>query len=456
MAKSPPPGGGKPSNIHTQTLYRGDNIDFLRAINSECVDLIAVDPPFNKGKDFHATPDSLADGGSFQDRWSWERDVEQAWVDQIEDDHPALMEAIESAKHASGEDMGAFMCFMSVRLLAMHRIIKPTGSLMLHCDATASHYLKGVLDAIFGKDNFRNEIVWCYKENETATRWLPRKHDIIFWYSKSEDYTFNMQRGEFTQAQLKRYNHVKEDGTRWANMKGKMRQLQGGARLRSWWADIPICQSNERSGYPTQKPVLLYERLVSMTTNKGDMVLDCFAGGGTTCVAAARLGRAWVAIDLWEKTARFIQDRMKEECPEMLDGLIKFTDVPPERTDDGRTAAPYLKPKTIIQPDKGPKMSRAQMIAQLLEMHGPICQGCGRRFEDHEYLELDHMLPRSDGGANSIDNRTLLCSVCNKLKRNTLTMSGLRVEIRRIARDPKHPRHNWARNSPLVSGKPSK
>ncbi len=149
-------------NFANRTLFHGDNLPFLRGLNSATVDLIATDPPFNKGRDFHATPDSLAAGARFQDRWSWERDVHQDWVDQLTDDHPRLMEAIESARYAHSDGMGAYMCFMAVRLLAMHRVLKPTGSIYLHCDPTASHYLKAVMDAIFGWRQFRNEIVWCY------------------------------------------------------------------------------------------------------------------------------------------------------------------------------------------------------------------------------------------------------------------------------------------------------
>ena len=126
------------ANWQNRTLFHGDNLKFLRAMNSESVDLIATDPPFNKGRDFHATPDSLAAGARFQDRWSWERDVHESWVDQITDDYPRLMEAIESARYAHSDGMGAYMCFMAVRLLAMRRVLRPTGSIYLHCDSTAS------------------------------------------------------------------------------------------------------------------------------------------------------------------------------------------------------------------------------------------------------------------------------------------------------------------------------
>ncbi|MCY3767326.1 MAG: DNA methyltransferase [Gemmatimonadetes bacterium] len=133
-------------------------------MNSESVDLIATDPPFNKGKDFHATPDSLAAGAKFQDRWSWETDVHEEWVDQIKDDYPHVMNVIQGSRSSYGDDMGAFLCFMAVRLISMRRLLKPTGSIYLHCDPTASHYLKELMDAVFGKKNFRNEIVWCYTD----------------------------------------------------------------------------------------------------------------------------------------------------------------------------------------------------------------------------------------------------------------------------------------------------
>ena len=132
-------------------------------------------PPFNKGRDFHATPDSLAAGAKFQDRWSWERDVHDDWLDQLQDDHPAVWAVIDWSRMTYGDDMGAFLCFMAVRLLEMHRVLKQTGSLYLHCDPTASHYLKTLLDAVFGKRNFRNEIIWYYGGPARLTDHFPRK-----------------------------------------------------------------------------------------------------------------------------------------------------------------------------------------------------------------------------------------------------------------------------------------
>ena len=139
-------------NFDNRTLFHGDNLGFLRGINSESIDLVATDPPFNKGKDFHATPDSLAAGASFHDRWSWERDIEGEWEDAIKDDWPAVQQVIESANAAWGRDMGAFLCYMGVRLLEIHRVLKPTGSLYLHCVPTASRHIQHRQHAFQGAD----------------------------------------------------------------------------------------------------------------------------------------------------------------------------------------------------------------------------------------------------------------------------------------------------------------
>ena len=173
-------------NWENRTLFHGDNLKFLRAMNSESVHLIATDPPFNKGRDFHATPDSLASGASFQDRWSWDRDVHQEWVDQITDDFPKVMNVIQGSRNSYGDDMGAFLCFMAVRLLEMHRLIRNDGSMYLHCDPTASHYLKAIMDAIFGHKNFRNEIIWRRTGSHNSADRFGPIHDNILFYAKPE------------------------------------------------------------------------------------------------------------------------------------------------------------------------------------------------------------------------------------------------------------------------------
>ena len=177
-------------NFANRTLYHGDNLNFLRGMNSGTINLIATDPPFNKGRDFHATPDSVARGARFEDRWSWDKDVHPEWVDSIQDDWPKAWMLLDAIKE-SGEGMAAFLCYIGVRLMEMHRILADDGTLYLHCDHTAGHYLKLLLDAIFGHENFRNEIVWCYSGGGQPRNDFPRKHDTILRYSKSDTYTFN-------------------------------------------------------------------------------------------------------------------------------------------------------------------------------------------------------------------------------------------------------------------------
>ena len=191
------------ATIPNRTLYIHDNLDILRGMNSESVDLIATDLPFNKGRDFHATPDSLAAGARFQGRWSWEVDAHQSWVEQIQDDQPGLYELVDFViggmaydnrtrrKRGGREDLAAFLCWLGVRVIEMRRVLKPTGSLYLHCYPTASHYIKAMLDTIFGNQRFRNEIIWRYGKMSSTSKNFPSNHDYILRYSKGTEWTFN-------------------------------------------------------------------------------------------------------------------------------------------------------------------------------------------------------------------------------------------------------------------------
>ena len=440
-------------NWSNRTLFHHDNLAVLRGMNSESVDLIATDPPFNKSKDFHATPDSLATGASFQDRWSWERDVHQDWVDQITDDYPRLMEAIESARYAHSDGMGAFMCFMAVRLLEMRRVLKPSGSIYLHCDPTASHYLKAVMDAIFGRKQFRNEIVWDYTFRlMDLPKFFNRKHDIILFYAKSRSSHFQMQKERWTRDDIiktrKQKIHIDENGDEviWmlggrGNSKSRLKRLsqiinEGKAISDVWRVPIISSSAKERVGYPTQKPIDLYVRIIRAASKKEGIVLDPFAGCATTLIAAEQEGRHWVGIDIWDRAHNVVIERLKQEglaadgdsAGKLAFGDIHYTTKPPTRTDDGEAAAPNLRTKIKMFEPPGQKMSRAAMYKHLLGQNGPKCQGCDRGFDDPRYLDLDHNTPRSDGGINHISNRILLCGPCNRLKSNTLTLSGLRRE----------------------------
>ena len=443
-----------PLNVKNRTLFHGNNLEMLRGINDETVHLIATDPPFKKGRDFHATPDSLASGASFQDRWSWKNDVHQDWVDQLEDDWPDVMYVIQGSRKSYGDDMGAFLCFMGVRLLEMKRVLRQDGSIYLHCDPTASHYLKELMDAIFGKQNFRNEIAWCYTGPSNTKRWFPRKHDTILYYVKANGiFNHNAVRVPYDDETIARRGRiegkkslisssVETDGKR--SSKQVSAKFGDGKVPEDWWCDIaPLTNQREKTGYPTQKPLALYGRIIEASSNKGDVVLDPFCGCATTLIAAENLKRKWIGIDIWDKAHKVVMERLKEEChlagPDgkrddliYVEGKITYTDTPPTRTDNGGMAVPLLKTIKRLHEPPGQKMSREDMLKYLLEQYGCVCRGCDKTFDDPRHLELDHNSPRADGGLNHITNRVLLCGPCNKTKSNMLTLSGLRRKNKKM------------------------
>ena len=186
------------------------------------------------------------------------------------------MSVIETSRATYGDDMAAYLCFMAIRLLEMRRILKDDGSIYVHCDPTSSHYLKQLMDAVFDVANFRNEIIWTYGLGGSSPKRFSRKHDVILFYTKSNRYTFNKPQTPATSQRLKG-------------------QMKGATDV---W-DIPSLNNmaKERTGYPTQKPLALYERIIAASTNEGDIVLDPFCGSGTTLLAAQRLGRKWIGVD---------------------------------------------------------------------------------------------------------------------------------------------------------------
>ena len=279
-------------------------------MNTGSVHLIATDPPFNKGRDFHATPDSLAAGAKFQDRWSWEDDVEGDWVDQITDDWPHVMNVITGARESYGDDMGAFLCFMGVRLLEMRRVLRDDGSLYLHCDPTASHYLKQLLDALFGKTNFRNEVIWHYTGGGRSKSYFSRKHDVILYYGKNAKKTCFYV--DSIRVPYKETSEYAKSGIKSKTGKHYTPHPDGTPVDDVW--DIPIINplSAERIGYPTQKPLALYERIIKASSKEGDTVLDPFCGSGTTLEAAEWLGRRWTGIDISQVAVELSKQRMRQ------------------------------------------------------------------------------------------------------------------------------------------------
>ena len=377
----------------TNTLYTGDNLYIMHGMNSESVDLIYLDPPFNSKRTYSAPIGSKAAGASFKDMWTW-NDVDMEYLEKVYNEYPNMKYFIGVVRNIHGKAMASYLCFMLQRIIEMHRTLKPVGSFYLHCDPTASHYLKIICDRIFGKNNFKNEVVWCYKENDTATKHYPKKHDVILFYVKTKNYIFNIQRGDITEAQRKRYNHI-IDGERYANMKGKMRKLGGGAKVRDWW-ELPIAQAKERTGYPTKKPLALLHRIIKASSNTGDIVFDPFCGCATTLVSAQQLNRSWIGIDIEEKAGELISKRLESEG-KLFNKFVQ-TETIPKRTDV-----------------KLEKRSKEDIRKDLYKEQDGKCNGCRESLRIQDF-HLDHIIPKSKGGQDTYNNYQLLCMRCNTSK----------------------------------------
>ena len=393
-------------NFENRTLYTADNLDIMRGLNSETVDLIATDPPFNSKKNYAAALGTKAAGATFTDTWSLD-DVKKEWVEALQSDNTATWSAITAAGYIHGESSQAYLTYMAIRLLEMRRILKPTGSIYLHCDPTMSHYLKALMDAIFGRANFRNEVIWCYTSGGVSKRWFGKKHDVILFYSKSKAYNFNVQYRPYSEGTVQR------GLTQYKKRLNKDYSLRKeGAVENDWWSGIqPILSptSKERQGYPTQKPLKLYSRIIKTSSNEGDMVLDPFCGCATTCVAAERLGRRWAGIDVEEKARELVVNRLREEVyvQGFLGGVGGLKEMPhiyhlkrsPKRTD----------------PD-APKRSKDIKSVLYRQQEGRCVGVCGSRKLDIDLFEIDHIRPRSKGGTDTDENLQLLCPTCNRRK----------------------------------------
>ncbi len=274
-------------------LYHGDNLPILRSMPDASVHLIATDPPFNTGQRVTTQSDRPAADAEFSDRWSWERVVDEEWLSRVQQICPSAMRVVETASEIAGEGMATYLCFMAVRLVEMRRALSDNGSIYLHCDPTSSHYVKQLMDAVFGVGKFRNEIIWSYGLGGSSPKLYSRKHDVILFYTKSDQYTFNKPQTPATSQRLKG-------------------QMKGATDV---W-DIPSLNNmaKERTGFPTQKPLALYERIIQASTNESDLVLDPFCGSGTTLVAAERLNRRWIGIDTNPTAIETAQGRLEAEA----------------------------------------------------------------------------------------------------------------------------------------------
>ena len=471
-----------------------DNLPFLERLPDESVDLISIDPPFGKMESFRrpAKPPitrdekaeerdlflahglSLADeqqqkrlmveGGSLvDDIFTWDNDVSgnrshKAFYDRIavaEDGSMArrIHRVIEATRETAGDNQAAYICFMAVRLVHCYRVLKPTGSIYVHCDYKSDSRLRMLMDAIFGTRSFRNMIAWCYTGNSVPKKNFQAKHDTILFYAKSESSIFSLPKAPYSESTLRRYNHVDDDGRRYkmSSLRSGLEKVyaKDGKPMEDWWSDIPVVRGKKSTGYSTQKPLELAKRIIEASSNPGDLVVDMFAGCATTLVAAEVTGRRWLGCD-WAYRAwtmnkrRFVSIPDEHGSPMRLTGT---TDVTLRALGLEGAQIPFLESVTIGPPDleglpsysiEGVELAVASAPRRdptwtglyskdeakeiMLDEFGPVCWGCAweptlpNGQPDMSYLHVDHSLARHHGGDDELANLGLLCPRCNQRK----------------------------------------
>ena len=294
-------------------------------------------------------------------------------------------------------------------------MLKSTGSIFLHCDPTASHYLKIVMDCIFGKKNFLNEIVWCYGGRGMSKRWFNKKHDTILFYGKTKEHFFSTERASrpVEEKYVGRYNKVDEDGKKYAKIKnkdGSYSNIYLKDVVREDWWNIPYVRGDEYVGYPTQKPLALLERIVEASSNEGDLVLDPFCGCTTTIIAAEKLNRKWVGIDASPYAKHFVKHRVEKDLNKEIPII-------------------FLKKIAGRSDLQGEELSDYEHKKKLYEDQQEKCNGC-TSFYHHKDLTVDHIIPTAKGGQDTQDNKQLLCFHCN-ITKGTGSMETLKHKLRK-------------------------
>jgi len=317
--------------LENRTLYFGDNLDILREkIPDESIDLVYLDPPFNSKKCYNVIfKDNESQTHAFDDTWSGFDPIKIKIIKDeliLKQENTNISNIVSGFESILGEKSGMFIYLinMTQRLLELYRVLKPTGSIYLHCDPTASHYLKIIMDIIFGNENFRNEIIWHYTGGLNAKNNYPTKHDSIFFYSKGNNFNFNIQREPYAETSA-----YAKGGIVSAAGKKYMPNSEGKPIDDVW--NIPIINpmSKERLGYPTQKPEKLLERIILASSNEGNIVLDPFCGCGTTVSVAEQLNRQWIGIDIATVAIDIMKNRLIGNYPNIkikIDGLPKDFD----------------------------------------------------------------------------------------------------------------------------------
>ncbi|MDA7969262.1 MAG: HNH endonuclease [Gammaproteobacteria bacterium] len=443
------------------TIFISDNLPVLRGIEDASVDLVYLDPPYNSNKSWVAFDDDGNVSAHFKDTWTL-ADIDIAWWGRLASKKNAkLYSVLRTVQDLDGSRNGkniSYCVYMSIRLLEMHRILKPSGALVLQCDDVMGPHLRFVLDAIFGPKNMVNVVAWNRKPKgvgNIAKKQLPRSFDYIYYYRKSAKHKFRPQYREYDDLSNYRFEDEKgkyyavgmakngsgmlyefEGVTReWSCTEAKMRELhaQGllvqlkegglfykknylsdakGVLVGNFWDDIDAAEPLKGVDYPTRKPLELLKRIISMTTDRDDLVLDPFCGCATTCVAAEVLGREWVGIDLSSEAVVLVAKRMKVQLPgDMLSPKI-----------NQRTRAP--KPIHSIS-------SKEELKNRMYGECEGECIGCGA-WKPHSDMDVDHIIPRKTGDheIEFDENKQLLCRTCNNRKSNRSMKKLMEANLR--------------------------
>ena len=396
-----------------RTIFIRDNLEVLRGIDDKSVDLVYLDPPFNSNKNYGAPIGSKVAGKHFKDMW-YLSDTDEAWWGELSDKYPDLYEIIHAVGCINGDKDKSYLIYMTMRLLELHRILKDTGSIYLHCDQTMSHSLKLVMDSIFKKKNYNNEIIWSYKRfSKRSKKSFPKMHDSILFYSKGMKSKFYpLREKEWTpkKHQIKGYHCVVDNGIKKLLIydkkkaekvdKSKYKKIVytkiQAPKIGDVWEDQFLNpMEKQRTGYKTQKPLWLLENIIKASTSESSesVVLDPFCGCATACIAAEKLNRKWIGIDISPMAETLVKDRLVNELG-LTSQLVNI------RTD--------LPIKNAPKPSKNIKHI-------LYGKQKGFCKGCDAHFRFNN-LTLDHKIPLSKGGGDHDNNLQLLCGYCNSVK----------------------------------------
>jgi site-specific DNA-methyltransferase (adenine-specific) len=468
-------------NVENRTIFEGDNLHILRGLDSETIDLIYLDPPFNSNRTYEAPIGSEAAGAAFKDAWTLS-DLDNAWHGELAEYEPGLYSAISASEFSHGKSMKAYLIMMGIRMLEMRRVLKPTGSIYLHCDPTASHYLKTMMDSVFGQQNFRNEIIWQRIQGagkaaqHKAISYGTVTDQILFYAYGESKFDINSDLVPFSTEYLKKFKYKDSKGlyarrnpfrppglgarpnlcyeykgfypphpSGWTvklstlqkmDQEGDLEfvndkvyrkhRLKEGMPANNLWLDIPPALGNERTGYPTQKPLALLERIIKAGSDQGDIVLDPFCGCATTCIAAEKWQRNWIGIDLSPKAVELVKMRLERDLDltehEGLlgDKVIHRTDIPTRLVPDEPR---QIHAETLFSLPSPAEQALSQVELRqyrsykhtLFGIQEGKCNGC-QEFFRFRNLTIDHIHPRSRGGTDDPDNLQLLCGACNSTK----------------------------------------